>query len=217
MAEIKKCTKCLIDRYSYDFSKDKSKKDGLYSSCNFCRKNYQKQFYIKNKEKENIRIKKYRDNNVGWYNEYIKEYRKNNKDKIKEYRQNNKEKLNSNQNKYYKNKRKNDSLFVLSHSIRGLISNSFKYNNHIKNSKTQQILGCTFEEFKQYIESKFESWMNWDNKGLYNGELNYGWDIDHIIPLSSAKTEDDLMGLNHYTNLQPLCSKINRDIKRNKI
>ena len=58
--------------------------------------------------------------------------------------------------------------------------------------------------------------MTWDNKGMYNGELNYGWDIDHIIPISSAKTEDDLYILNHYTNLQPLCSKVNRDIKKDR-
>ena len=58
--------------------------------------------------------------------------------------------------------------------------------------------------------------MNWENKGLYNGDLNYGWDIDHIIPISSAFTEVEILKLNHYTNLQPLCSKINRDIKKNK-
>jgi hypothetical protein len=57
--------------------------------------------------------------------------------------------------------------------------------------------------------------MTWENRGLYNGELNYGWDIDHIIPLSSAKTEEEVKKLNHHTNLQPLCSKTNRDIKRN--
>jgi hypothetical protein len=57
--------------------------------------------------------------------------------------------------------------------------------------------------------------MTWDNYGLYNGEPNYGWDIDHKIPSSSAITEEDLIKLNHYTNLQPLCSKINRDVKRN--
>jgi hypothetical protein len=55
--------------------------------------------------------------------------------------------------------------------------------------------------------------MSWDNYGLYNGQLNYGWDIDHIIPLYSAEKEVDVLRLNHYTNLQPLCSKVNRDLK----
>ena len=59
--------------------------------------------------------------------------------------------------------------------------------------------------------------MNWNNHGLYNGTPNYGWDIDHIIPQSLASTEEDVVQLNHYTNLQPLCSHVNRDIKRNKI
>lgn len=59
--------------------------------------------------------------------------------------------------------------------------------------------------------------MTWNNYGLYNSEFNYGWDIDHIIPLSSAKNEEEVLKLNHYTNLQPLCSKINRDIKKDKI
>ena len=65
------------------------------------------------------------------------------------------------------------------------------------------------------MESKFENWMSWNNRGLYNGELMHGWDIDHVIPISLAKTEEELLKLNHYSNLQPLCSKINRDVKRN--
>ena len=56
--------------------------------------------------------------------------------------------------------------------------------------------------------------MTFGIRGLYNGELNYGWDIDHIIPTHIAKTEEELIGLNHYTNLQPLCSHINRNIKK---
>lgn len=59
--------------------------------------------------------------------------------------------------------------------------------------------------------------MTWENRGLYNGELNHGWDIDHITPLSSAKSEEEVYSLSHYSNLQPLDSKINRDVKRNKI
>ena len=90
-------------------------------------------------------------------------------------------------------------------------------NGYTKKSRTCEILCCSFEEFQIYFESKFESWMTWENRGKYNGELNFGWDIDHIIPISSATTEEEILKLNHYTNLQPLCSRINRDIKKNKL
>lgn len=131
----------------------------------------------------------------------------------KKYQKNNKQKRNI----YLKRRRENDPLFKLITNIRNLINNSFSEMNYLKNSKTEEILGCSFKDFKIYIESKFENWMNWKNRGLYNGSLNYGWDIDHIIPLSTAKNEENLIKLNHYSNLQPLCSKINRDMKKNNI
>jgi hypothetical protein len=59
-----------------------------------------------------------------------------------------------------------------------------------------QILGCTIQEFKLHIESQFKDGMSWDNRGE--------WHIDHIMPLSMAKTEDELVRLNHYKNLRPL-------------
>ena len=63
--------------------------------------------------------------------------------------------------------------------------------------------------------------MNWDNKGNVNGviasTINQSWDIDHIIPLATATCEADVIRLNHYTNLQPLCSYTNRYIKADKI
>ena len=98
-----------------------------------------------------------------------------------------------------------------------MIYNAIRRKGYNKKSKTQDILGCSFEEFKIHLESKFESWMNWDNYGKYNGELNFGWDIDHVMCKSSAKTEEELIKLNHYSNLEPLCSKVNRDIKKNKL
>ena len=118
---------------------------------------------------------------------------------------------------YTKNRRKTDVLFNLRENIRTSIGNSFRNNGYTKKSRTSEILVCSFDEFKSYIELLFKECMNWDNKALYNGELNYGWDLDHIIPISSNKNEDDIINLNHYTNFQPLCSKVNRDIKKDKI
>ena len=69
-----------------------------------------------------------------------------------------------------------------------MIIKSFREVSFIKSSKTSDILGASFEEFKLHLESKFENWMTWENRGLYNGELNYGWDIDHIIPISTARS-----------------------------
>ena len=94
---------------------------------------------------------------------------------------------------------------------------SIKKSGYSKKSKTNEILGCSFNNFKFYLENKFQDWMYWENQGLYNGEINYGCDIDHIIPLSSDKNEEEIMRLNHYTNLQPLCSFVNRVIKRDKM
>ena len=153
--------------------------------------------------------------------EYEKEYYKNNREKIleqsKQYFKNNQKEKQEKNNKRYRERWNTDPVFKLKGSIKRNISGAIKRNGFVKKSKTQDILGCTFEEFKQHIESLWKDWMSWDNHGLYNGEINYGWDLDHIIPQSSVNTEEELIKLNHFTNYQPLCSKINRDIKRNKL
>lgn len=147
-----------------------------------------------------------------------KEYNLNNKEKVKliraKSRLKNKEKNKITSKKYRLNRRLTDPIYKLKGNIKRMIHNSFKLKKIDKSSRTIDILGCTILDFKVYIESKFDTWMTWENKGLYNGDFNYGWDIDHIIPLSSAKSETDIIKLNHYTNLQPLCSKINREIKK---
>jgi len=164
-----------------------------------------------------IQIKFYL-NNPDKKKEYQKRYEDKNKEKIalrkKEYRKDNKEIIQLKINEYRRNRKLVDPIFKLKNSIRRNINNGFKRNKFSKNSNTETIIGCSFEEFKLHLESKFEPWMNWENRGLYNGTENYGWDLDHIMPLDSATNEDELLQLNHYTNLQPLCSKVNRDIKK---
>ena len=181
------------------------------------RKEYRKT--NKNKIREyNSKYLELKDNEV---KEQRKKYRKNNKVDIKEYNQNYKEtnklKINKTRREYINNKTKNDKLYKNKNNIRLSILKSIKRKNYNKTNKTIKILGCSYEEFKTYLESKFEFWMTWDNYGLYNGSEQYGWDIDHRVPLSSAKTEEEVIRLNHYTNLQPLCSHINRNMKRNKL
>jgi hypothetical protein len=55
--------------------------------------------------------------------------------------------------------------------------------------------------------------MNWENNGIYTGNYVESWQYDHIIPISSAKTEEEIIKLNHYTNFRPLCSKLNMEKK----
>ena len=103
----------------------------------------------------------------------------------------------------------NDSTFRLSHNIRVLIRKSLQNQFTTKSKKTIEILGCSFEEFKIHLESQFDVNMNWENQGTY-------WHLDHIIPISSAKTEEEVYRLNHYTNFQPLYWEDNLK-KSNKI
>ena len=195
-------------------------------------KEYNQEYYGKNKERINKNGKEYRVNNkdkrkeinkkyYGKNKERInkngKEYYENNKDKIKEYYGKNKDRNRNRNNQYVRLRIQSDPIYRLTRNIRVLIGNSIKNKGYNKKTKTYKILGCTYEEFKTQIETQWEEWMNWDNYGLYNREENYGWDLDHIIPVSSGKSEEDINRLNHHSNIQPLCSYINRYVKKDKI
>lgn len=224
------CKECGIEKLSSDFSKHKTNFDGYNNKCKLCVAEYSRQYRLKNIEKEIERANNYYQKNKDKKNEYNKKnrdkkneyaqkYRTKNKkiisEKRKEYYKKNKSKILLRSKVYYNNRINSDPLFKLKKDTQLLVRDSFRRKNLSKNNKrTTNIIGCTIEEFKKYLESQFEPWMNWNNKGLYNGEPNFGWDIDHIIPISTAICEEDIIKLNHYTNLQPLCSYTNRVIKR---
>ena len=130
----------------------------------------------------------------------------------KKYSLENKKRLDKYRNEYYKeyfkNKRNNDDLFKLTSNIRSLIYISIKKQGYTKKTKTHKILGCSFEEFKQHLEKQFTKGMNWENQGK--------WHLDHIYPTSLAKTQEEIIKLNHYTNFQPMWAKENIS-KGNKI
>lgn len=234
--EKRVCCDCNLELSINDFPilKNANGKERYSIRCrkcyNFKASERNKKSYIKHRVERTEKQREWNKNNI----EKRKEYKKNiPKDKIKEqqkkkyeknkekylsdaklYYQKNREKIIKQKIEYERNRKLIDPLFKLKKNISTLIRQKLIKNKYTKKSKTYQILGCSFEEFKIYIESKFESWMTWDNYGLYNGTPEYGWDIDHIIPTSKGNDENEIINLNHYTNLQPLCSYINRDVKR---
>ncbi len=132
---------------------------------------------------------------------YLKAYRENpeNKDHLKNYQKT--QKYKDYQRSYIKSKRLNDPIFAIKLRVRIRVLSFLRRNGHSKPSSTQEMLGCDFADLKHHLESQFTEGMTWDNRNL--------WHIDHIIPLASAKSAEEVVKLSHYTNLQPLWAKDN--------
>jgi len=92
--------------------------------------------------------------------------------------------------------KKKSPLHRITTSMRTRLSSYCRKIQIDKNFKTMDALGCTSSELKHHLQSKFTEGMNWDNYGK--------WHVDHIKPISFAKTEQEAIQLSHYTNLQPL-------------
>lgn len=108
----------------------------------------------------------------------------------------------------HKERLKNDPVYKMRGALRYRIKRFVKHcggNIDI----TRHEIGCSWEEFKSHIESKFTKEMNWDNHGII-------WDIDHIKPLvafgDKILTRAGQLEATHYTNLRPLCCIKNRQL-----
>jgi hypothetical protein len=136
-----------------------------------------------------------------------KRYYEVNKEQInlqrKAYREINKEKVRLQDRMRDGKKRQTNINFKLSKGLRTRLWSAIKDNQ--KAGSAVKDLGCSVEELKQYLESKFQPEMSWDNWSLD------GWHIDHIKPLSSFDLTDrkQMLEACHYTNLQPLWAKDN--------
>lgn len=97
--------------------------------------------------------------------------------------------------KYIRNRYKTDSQFKIANILRSRLNKAIQFS---KTGSAVKDLGCSIEQLKIYLESRFVSGMTWDNYGE--------WHIDHIKPLASFDLTDyqQLKEACHYTNLQPL-------------
>ena len=183
------CSKCNLEQNKTEFRNDRTKKDGLRPNCKTCSKKYEENIRLTNPTLTKEKLKKFYENNP----EKRQEYRKNYKNRKHEQR---------------KERRNIDVIFNLVNRVRCRIWKYLTINNITKKNRTLDIVGCTPQELKEHLEKQFSNGMTWENR--------VEWHIDHIIPLSSAKTEEELYKLCHYTNLQPLWAVENMK-KGNKI
>ena len=159
-----------------------------------------KKYYQENKEKRLVYLKEWRSRNKDKISQLNKNWRSNNKERAalisKEWRAKNADKVREDKRLYFKNRTASDPMFAMRRRLSRRLNLAISSNGYKKTSKMRDIIGCDWTDLIKHIESKFTEGMSWDNRNL--------WHIDHIIPLSSAKSFDELVGLNHYSNLQPL-------------
>lgn len=183
--EIKEKRKqCYID----NIDKQRGQSRQYYGDNKYERIKYSRQ-YRKNNPNKIIKFnKQYREDNPDKVKEYSRQYRKNNPDKIKKYNR-----------QYRKEKYWTDPIYRIKQNLRSGLRRVIKHGSKTKILK--DYLGCTVEEFKQHLEKQFVLGMSWDNYGYDT------WHIDHIIPMATIKSENDIEQIKivcHYTNLQPL-------------
>lgn len=169
--------------------------------------NKAKKYYLENKERILEQRRKYREEHKEEIAAYKKEYARKNKDKIRAYKHKynieNREKLSEKAKMYQRKRRNDDTIHKLKMQTRHLIYMCFNKKGNIKSKKTELILGCDLDFFVQYLLKTYKNnyGIDWDGKEKVH--------IDHIIPLATAKTEEELIKLCNFNNLQLLKAEDN--------
>lgn len=225
---MKTCNKCNVEQKLVNFElrkdtnqyrlsckkcrslhrKNKSFLPKLESTCIVCKITKKSDFFHKDQRRSSgvyHTCKDCRKNETK--NSYLRR-----KEKVKkrcnEYYYKNTSKIRSNQIKRQKERMKDDVFFLMKRRLRNRLYYALKNKEWKKNTHFTKYIGCDRDTLIAHIESQFQEGMSWDNMGK--------WHLDHKIPLDSAKTEQELYTLNHYTNLQPLWA-IDNIKKGNKI
>lgn len=127
---------------------------------------------------------------------YAQKARAKDPEKYRDYNRNHYEKNKKEINARDRERRKSDPIWAFNQRARGLVRGALRRGGFKKNSSTERLLGCSFDEFRRQIERQFLPGMGWHNMHL--------WDIDHIVPSGTAKTQNDAEALNRAGNLRPL-------------
>jgi hypothetical protein len=157
---------------------------------------YNRQYYLRNKEKILKSNAEYVQNNKEKVNAWQAEYRFATKEKRvksgKIYRATHKEEIRIRKRKYEKQKA-NDNLYKLKKNLSRRLRLALKKFNSNKKSPIFDIIGKP-DEIIDYF-SKF-------NIDILSPNSLTGKTIDHICPLAQAQNEEEILKLSHYSNLR---------------
>ena len=152
--------------------------------------------YKRNKDALYKANRRWVEANTELVKEYRKEYQKNNRQRFRVYGQKfyclNKERLNYERMNRYRNDELFRVMLQMTTKIRKGVLRAARFNS----TKIIEHLGCSYKQLREHIERQFSDGMSWENRSR--------WHIDHITPMSSAKTVEEIYPLFHWTNLRPL-------------
>lgn len=190
----KRCSYCGEEKEINCFCKDRRTKDGHSYRCKECSKRLWKKYYEQNKdyllEKDKLRAI------VNPEKERRRRKKYKSRPEVREhYRTWWKE--------YSKSRLSRDSLYAFKMWVRRETRRAAISKTGNINSDLQPLLGCSQQELKEHLE---KTWLErygekWDGEPF---------EIDHVIPLSSATTKEYMAELCHYKNVQMLTPEDNR-------
>lgn len=209
---MKTCTKCGYLKSLKEFPINNQCKDGYDYRCRQCKQQLSRAYYRIHRDKMLDAAKQYGQEHKEELKQYKKEWARANKVKVKSSRQKyykaNREKVLKAAVRYSSTRKRRDPIFKLICNLRARMCHliyKIKDENQVKT--IVNLVGCSQEKLKQHIENQFKPGMSWNNYGK--------WQLDHIVPLSSASSVEEIYKLNYYTNLQPLWEVENKQ-KGNK-
>lgn len=212
----KQCTKCKEIKLKYqDFGLVKDRKGNKTQVRPHCKKCHsqieidrrnktseskakwlekQKEWRDTNKDK----IKQNYEENKEKILEKCKEYRDANKEKIKEFKHEyyQREDIKKKKNEKYKARKDSDPGYKLMCNVKSRIHNMLQQN---KTNKCDELIGCTKDQLKFWLNYQLKDDMTWDNYGEY-------WHIDHVIPICffDLNINNEHFIVFNWSNLRPL-------------
>lgn len=205
MIKEKICAKCDSSFPLSEYHSDKSKKDGVSSSCKKCKKVYRASYYTKNSERLKAESMSWFKENKERRAESSKQYYRENIDYFRACRKSRywlDPKGNTRKSSdYHLGRIKSDPLYRFQARCRTRVYQALTQMGYRKASRAYSLIGCSRPDLVAMISAKFEPGMNWDNYGE--------WHIDHKIPISSAANQSETELLCHYLNMQPMWASAN--------